>query len=176
MNAITLVVGAAMLLLGRRLFWVFVVGVGFIFGARLATEYLRLEEAMAWLVAVVGAGLLGAMLAWVAQKVMVVVAGFLAGGYLTHVVVLGWRPDFMPGLAFVVGGMVGAILLAVLFDRALIVISSLTGAAVITESLSLAPPWPVAAFTGLVVVGLLVQSRGLGGKKKSPHRERKGEE
>jgi hypothetical protein len=123
------------------------------------------------LVAVLVAGLLGAMLAWVAQKVMVVVAGFLAGGYLTHVVVLGWRPDLMPGIAFVVGGVVGAILLVVLFDWALIVISSLTGAAVVAEALPLTEPWPVLVFLGLLLVGLLVQSRGLVGKKKDRERE-----
>lgn len=155
-----------MLVLGRRLFWVFVVGMGFVFGARLATEYLKLESGMEWLVAVLVAGLLGAMLAKLAQKIVVVVAGFLAGGYLAHVVVLGGRPDLMPGIAFLVGGVVGAILLVVLFDWALIVISSLTGAAVIAEALPLTDPWPVPVFLGLVLVGLLVQSRGLRGKKK----------
>jgi hypothetical protein len=174
MMPISLVVGAALLLLGRRLFWVFVLGVGFVFGARLATEFFQMEEGMVWLVAVLVAGILGAMMAWLAKKVVVVVAGFMAGGYLAHVVVLGWLPDLMPGIAFVVGGVVGAILLVVLFDWALIVISSLTGAAVIMEVLPLTAPWPVVAFFGLVLVGFWVQSRGLGRKDKDASRDREG--
>ncbi|MBX3747990.1 MAG: DUF4203 domain-containing protein [Verrucomicrobiae bacterium] len=173
MMPISLVLGGAMLVLGRRLFWVFVVGTGFILGARLATELLGESAGWGWLAAVLGAGLLGALLALLAQKVAVAVAGFLAGGYLAHALVLHYRWDEAPPwVAFVVGGAVGSFLLMVLFDWALIAISSLTGAAVITEQIPVEPPWPVAVFLGLLVLGLAVQARGMRRRPAPPRGER----
>ncbi|MFN2155172.1 MAG: hypothetical protein ACK2UX_08035, partial [Anaerolineae bacterium] len=55
-------VGAALLLLGRRLYWLFVAGAGFVIGATLSAELLQAESAWMRLLAAIAAGLVGLML------------------------------------------------------------------------------------------------------------------
>jgi hypothetical protein len=61
----------------------------------------------------------------------------------------------------VIGGIVGAILLLVLFDWALIVVSSLIGAHLIQSAIVLPASGSTIVFIGLVVLGILVQAASL---------------
>jgi hypothetical protein len=56
---------------------------------------------------------------------------------------------------------VGAILLLVLFDWALIVVSSLIGAHLIQSTIVLPPSGSTIVFIGLVILGILVQATSL---------------
>src|SRR5262245_29252329 len=56
-----ILIGAALLLFGRRLFWLFVAGVGFVVAAQLATTSLRGQPQWLILVIAVGVGVLGAL-------------------------------------------------------------------------------------------------------------------
>lgn len=167
--ALHLGVGAAILLFGRRLFWLFLAGTGFVVGALAATRALEGASSEVVLTVAIVAGLLGALLARFAQKVAVLVAGALAGGYLGHAVALGLPQRLHPWAAVAIGAIAGAILLACLFNWALIALSSLTGAAVISQHIPVPPPWPTAAFALLLLVGLAVQAGQLRrkGRKKS---------
>src|SRR5215813_10822312 len=80
---VSIVVGALILFFGRRLFWLFVAAVGFWMGVEL-TPYL-LQHPPPWLAVVVALflGVLGAVLAFILQKVAIAIAGFLVGGHLT---------------------------------------------------------------------------------------------
>jgi len=171
MSAATLVVGALLLVLGRRLFWVFLAGTGFLMGAWLSVEFLGQQPESVRLAAAVVLGFLGAMLALMAQKVAVGLGGFLAGVYLGQVlssVVMAQAPVWVMAL---VGGVLGAILLSMLFNWALIVLSSLLGAAVISQNLPLPAPWPPLVFVVLLLVGLAWQSRQYTGRKGSKKKE-----
>src|SRR3974377_1590177 len=75
---IGILVGAAILLLGRKLFWLFVGAMGFVLGAEIATQVTH-EPVLILLVAI-GLGILGALLAVLFQKVAVGLVGFFAGG------------------------------------------------------------------------------------------------
>jgi hypothetical protein len=161
MPLIAILVGIAMLLFGRRLFWVFVAGIGFVSGALLAAEFLSEQEAWVLLVAAVVAGVVGALLALLAQKIAIGIAGFLAGGYLGHIIAESAGGGDYAWLAFVVAGVLGAVLLIALFDWALILLSSLTGAAVVSQHVPWETPWPAVTFLVLLVVGLAVQIRQL---------------
>jgi len=58
----------------------------------------------------------------------------------------------------IVGGIAGAILVAVVFDWALILLSSLVGASAIMEGLKLANPYAWIGLLVLCVIGVLVQA------------------
>jgi hypothetical protein len=61
-------------------------------------------------------------------------------------------------LVFIVGGIIFAVLIGVLFEWALIILSSITGATLITQSLRLQAALLLPLFAVLVVTGILVQA------------------
>ena len=71
---VSLLVGIAVLLLGRKLFWLFVGAVGFVIGLGLAFQLLVEQPEWLILIAALVIGLAGAVLAIFAQKVAVVIA------------------------------------------------------------------------------------------------------
>ena len=158
-------VGAALLIFGRKAFWLFVAGVGFVAGLQLATRTFELEPG--WILIVIAgvAGLLGALLALVFQSIGIGLAGFLGGGYIALSLfdATGWGQrlladlPYRSGLIFIAGGVLGAILIGVLFDWALIVLSSVIGATLISQ----ATPFELLVRMGLFVVlaatGVVVQ-------------------
>lgn len=163
--------GLALLLAGRRIFWLLLGVVGFFFGFDLASRVLGLESEGLGLLIGLFAGLLGIFVAIFLQKVAIGVAGFLIGGYLTATL-LGVGPgEISIGtlLAFAVGGIVCAFLALWLFEAALILLSSIAGAAILggalEEMLDLAPAAAALGFLVLVVVGIAVQA-GIGPRKR----------
>ena len=160
MPIITLLVGIALLLFGRRLFWLFVAALGFAVGLQLA-PYL-MQNPPLWLSLAVSLvlGLVGALLAFLLQKLAIGVAGFLVGGRIAVAVVAAFMVQHAQyyGITFVIGGILGAILLLLLFDWALIIFSSIEGARLIASSVHL----PSTGLTILVVVltifGIIVQA------------------
>ena len=63
MDVIGVLAGIALLVLGRKLFWLFVGVVGFVAGAALATQLFEIQPDWLVIVFALGAGLLGALLA-----------------------------------------------------------------------------------------------------------------
>ncbi|MGE4181852.1 MAG: hypothetical protein AB7J34_18670, partial [Limisphaerales bacterium] len=114
---------------------------------------------------------LGALVAFKAQKIAVGLGGFLAGAYLGNALWAAFQFPIPGWVAPIVGGILGAILLAALFNWTLIALSSLLGAALIVQNVAIPAPWPVPAFLGLLVVGLAVQARGYSGRKSAPEKK-----
>lgn len=171
MPVATLAVGIGLLLFGRRLFWLFLAGTGFLAGAWLSVEFLGGQSDAVQLGAAVALGVVGALVAFKAQKIAVGLGGFLAGAYLAHALQGATAfagPAWVP---VVVGGIVGALLLAALFNWALIALSSLLGAAVVAQNAPIPPPWPVVAFVVLLALGLAIQTRQFRGKKSSKEKK-----
>ena len=77
-----LFLGIALLVMGRRLFWLFLGGVGFVAGFDFAERILHDQTQSVILIIALFAGALGAMVAIFLQNFAVVAGGFLAGGYL----------------------------------------------------------------------------------------------
>ena len=166
MSWVTLGVGIALLLFGRRLFWLFLAGTGFAIGAWLSVAFLRDQPEFVTLGAAIVLGIAGAMLAFMAQKLAVGLGGFFAGAYLGNAFQLAFPLNVPVWVPPVVGGIVGALLLAALFNWALIALSSLLGAAVIAQNVPLVSPWPVVLFFALLCFGLALQTRQIAGRKK----------
>jgi len=174
MLAANWVVGIALILFGRRLFWLFLAGTGFAVGAWLSVMFLEGQSDAVKLVAAIALGVVVALVAFKAQKIAVGLGGFLAGAYVGNALHLA-LPFNVPGwVAPILGGIVGAILLAALFNWALIVLSSLLGAAVIFPHVTLAPPWPIVVFIVLLIFGLSIQSRQYA-RRKAPAEKKKSE-
>jgi MFS family permease len=158
-TTVTLILGALLLLLGRKLFWLFVGAAGFLAGMSLAQTYLGGHSETTALVAGAALGLVGIFLALFLQKIAIGAAGFFAGGYFAMNLAaaslgLSGSSEYV---AFVIGGILGAVLLSMLFDWALIVLSSLVGAVLITQSFHV-HDMPLLVF-GLALVGILIQAR-----------------
>lgn len=152
-----LIAGLALLILGRRLFWLALAALGFVAGMTYANEFLPGQSEGTALLIGLAAGVIGALLAVFLQKVAIGAAGFLAGGYL----VLGLMRliDAEPSaLGFVIGGVIGLILIYPLFDWGLIILSSLAGALILVQTLEAARAVSAIVFTVAFVFGLILQT------------------
>jgi len=159
MPLIRVLIGMSLLVSGRQLFWFFVAAVGFVFGMDVAAQSLRgASPAMITLIAL-AAGAVGALLAYVLQGIVILVSGFIAGGHIATMIVALTAPGIMSfEAAFVIGGVIGAILLGFLFDWALIVLSSLFGADLLTEAANFSPTAGLVLFFAAALAGIILQA------------------
>src|SRR5882762_297547 len=75
-------IGIVILLFGRKLFWLCVAAVGFLAGIELAPHLITEPSPLLQLTVAQVLGLLGALLAFLLQKIAIAVVGFLAGAKL----------------------------------------------------------------------------------------------
>ena len=137
LNVISLILGGALLVAGRKLFWLFVGVAGFVTGLALATRFWHGSEVTVILVGL-AAGVIFALLAIFLQTLAIGAAGFLAGGYAltTLLATLAGRAGTFSLITYVVGGILGVLLVIFLFDWALITLSSLAGASLVIQAFS----------------------------------------
>jgi len=168
MPIVNILVGVALLFFGRRAFWLFVAGAGFVAGLSLANKLLNVPESVG-LVIGIGVGLLAALLAVFVQRFAINLAGFLVGGYIVLQVLPMLNIEgswWTTVLAFIIGGVIGVILVGMFLDWALISLSTLAGAALVTNALNLSSGLGMTAFVVLIVFGVVFQGRGLRGHKR----------
>jgi hypothetical protein len=132
-NLVSAIFGLVLLLFGRRLFWFFVAAAGFSAGMFIARDQLHLESQMLVLAIALLAGLIGALLSIFLQKLAIAVAGFAAAGYLCATLLTRLKWDSFAWIGFILGGIIGAVLLLTVFEWALIILSSLIGAAFVAD-------------------------------------------
>jgi len=159
-----IITGGLLLVLGRKLFWLYVALLGFAAGLTLASRVFNVQPE--WLQLVIGIvfGIIGAILAYFFQEIAVALAGFLAGAAIAVALMssITGAPaptgDVTTWIVFFVGGVVGAILAVMLFDWALIILSSLVGALLVTQGLQQSGliGWVITAV--LFVVGVIIQA------------------
>src|SRR6266478_1077223 len=156
-------IGIVVLFFGRKLFWLCVAAVGFLAGIELAPHLVNEPSPLLQLAVAIVLGLLGALLAFLLQKIAIALVGFLAGGKLTGAIAAAFFVHYAQysTIIFVVGGLIGAILLLALFDWALIVVSSFIGAHMIQNAIVLPPSGSTIVFLGLAVIGMVVQAASL---------------
>src|SRR5687768_12061063 len=158
LSIISIILGVALLIAGHRLFWLFVGAAGFVAGLQLATQFWQGPEILAIIVGLV-VGVIFALLAIFLQGVAIGVAGFLAGGYILTVLadMIGLNQGAFSWIVYLIGGIVGVLLVIFLFDWALITLSSLAGASLITQALLLPSGMGGMVFLALVIVGVVIQ-------------------
>ena len=155
---LNVVLGGALLVAGRKLFWLLVGTIGFLIGIGLAARLIHGSELITVVVGLL-LGVVFAMLAIFLQSVAIGLAGFLGGGYVLLGIasLLGLTDTTVSLVAFVVGGIAGVILVGVLFDWALISISAFAGASMIVQGLGLQPAAAALPYLGLMLLGVLIQ-------------------
>ena len=70
---------------------------------------------------------------------------------------LGLNQGAFSWIVYLIGGIIGALLVVFLFDWALIVLSSLAGASLISQALLLPAGIAGVIFLALVIVGIVIQ-------------------
>lgn len=156
---ISVIIGVAILLFGRKLFWLFVAALGFAVGLEIAAYFMKEPPQWMTLLVALGCGLIGAMLAILLQKLAIAIAGFIAGGRIAWAVAAAFFVEHAHyrGLTFVIGGILGALLLLSLFDWVLILLSSIEGAHLIGNGITLPEKGALILFIALAVIGVIVQ-------------------
>ena len=110
---IGVLIGVVVLFFGRKLFWLCVAAVGFAVGVEIAPLLVNESSSLLALLIALVFGVLGALLALFLQKVAIAVLGFLAGGKLATAIAASFFVHYAQysTIIFVIGGVIGAILL-----------------------------------------------------------------
>src|SRR6266480_5706457 len=163
-------IGAVVLFFGRKLFWLCVAAIGFAAGVTLASHIVSEPTPLLQLSFAILLGFIGALLALFVQKLAIGLAGFIAGGRFAVGLIATFVAQYASHywLIFIIGGLIGTVLLLMLFDWALIFVSSLIGAHLITSAISLPPSGEVLLFSALVLFGVLVQAASMRKKSLAP--------
>jgi hypothetical protein len=178
LTVIGVLVGFLLLLFGRRLYWLFVAGIGFLTGLEIAPRLLPGQPEWVILVAALALALVGTVLAIVAQKFIIALVGFLAGGGTGVLLLrtLGVDSDAVAWLVYLTAGVVGVVLVLALFEWGLILLSSLAGANLIVggvgESIRFSQRIALVAMIVVAVIGIIVQASWLGAppRRRQPER------
>ncbi len=160
---VSAMVGAIVLFFGRKLFWLCVAAVGFAAGVEMAPHVLQQPTPMLQLSIALVLGFIGALLALFLQKLAIGVVGFAAGGRLAVGLAASFTFEWAHSywVVFIVGGIVGAILLIALFGWALVLASSLIGAFLIVGAITLPPTGATIVLIALTILGVVVQTAAL---------------
>jgi hypothetical protein len=159
MAVVNLLVGILLVFYGRTLYWLFIAVAGFLMGMELATVLLPdVSEGMRLLLALL-AGVAGALVGIVAQRIAFAIAGLFAGGYLGLLLARSFAAPGEPMIWFAVGAVLGSILASSVMDWAIIVLSSLVGSAAITDQFVRDRSLATLVFLAIAVVGIVVQAR-----------------
>ena len=158
-NTINLLLGAVLLVAGRKLFWLFVGVLGFVTGIQVAARFWNGPEWTAILIGIV-VGIIFALLAVFIEALAIGVAGFLAGGFIltTFTNMLGLNNGFVFWILYAIGGVIGLVLILLLFDWALVILSALAGASLIVQSFSPGGGAAGLIFILLFILGILIQA------------------
>ena len=154
------VAGLLLLFLGRQLYTALIGLVGFFVVYGIPQDLLSLTSEIRLLMAV-GVGVLAALLAFIVRKVAVALAGALlgAGAALWAISFYGVRWDVLWWIVIAAAAVLGAWVLRVVFETALIVVSSFIGALLIMAAVGLEGLPAHAGVALLIVVGVAFQMR-----------------
>jgi hypothetical protein len=156
-HIVQLLLGCVVLLAGRNLFWLFIALAGFLAGFTLAGIWLVDQSLILHVAVALGAGLIGALLALLFERVAFALAGFYAAAYLALILIDRIGVTAGENVIIVVSGLVGALIAALVMDWAIIALSALVGAAAIVATFAMPPMIEIAVFIVLVAVGVAVQ-------------------
>jgi hypothetical protein len=161
LNALLLVIGLILVLLGRKVYLISIGILGFLGGLYLFTAFLGTAHDWRSLLFALLFGTVGSLLAFALHKAAWLFGGFCGGGVLALYLndATGMFNVGSPVTLFLIGGGAGAILFLLVLDWALVLVTTLTGAALISWQSHLAGGAFQGLFFGLTAAGLLIQGR-----------------
>jgi hypothetical protein len=157
-SLVSLLVGGALLFFGGRYYWLVAGGVGFLFGTNIGSAPdggLITGSAIAMGILF---GIIAAVAAIFVTKFALGMTGFIVGGiFMVRLIeAIGWNLGSSLA-AFLIGGILGLILVIASQDWALIFLSVITGAGIILNTLELDPATTNFVYIVLVILGFVVQ-------------------
>ena len=157
LTIISLAGGGILLFFGRRLYWFVIASAGFAGGILIGHKVFPPEPVWLILAAPVLIGIIVAILSIFLQKLALRVTGMLAGGFLGYTIAAELIARPWPLVGLLIGSIIGFWLVMILFDWALIMLSSLSGTALICQQAPLdrEPRFILAAV--LLLLGIAVQ-------------------
>jgi hypothetical protein len=152
--------GSILLVAGKKLYWFFVGVIGAIAGLFISETFFHPQSWGDRVLVAVGIGAAFAILALILQRIMIGVAGFIAGGYLgvSLIDTLQLPVTEYRWVVFILGGLVGILIVKMLFDLSLVIISSSAGAILITRAINLDGAKSLIVLLVLILAGIIVQS------------------
>lgn len=159
MSVITVGIGFMILIAGRPVYPVFVGGICFLLGGLLDQRYDLTPAAWGVLAGPVIFAVLGFLAAFAFRRWAAYIAGFGAGGYVIYSLPQVFKANISWGtpLTFVIAGALFVTLLLIVFDAALLFLSSLTAVTMILGNARFGRLEPVAIFLILLVFGMITQ-------------------
>jgi hypothetical protein len=159
MNTIIIVIGFIILVSAHQSSWLFVGGVSLIFGSLIAQEFKITRNEIELIIFSMTAGILGGLLVAYFKRVMIALAGFIAGGYICFYLptALGWDTSWINWVFILLAATISAVIILLWGSLPLILISSLLGATVVAQYLQIGSVGPTGLFIVLSVFGLISQ-------------------
>ncbi len=150
------VIGGILLFLGHELNFLFAGAMAALLGFRLTPLLPAQWPAWADYAFIIALGVIAAVVVLLNERAGYFISGFLAGGLL---LVEYWAPDTLtvPWLPFVIGGIIGALIIGIFTDWALILVTAAIGAAYLLNLFVLDPMLEILIGAGLFIVGVLTQ-------------------
>ena len=150
------VIGAIILFLGRELNFVFAGGIAALFAFRVLPMLPDSWPAWADTAFIIGVAVIAAAITMINEKFGYYVSGFIGGGYF---LIEYFAPggSNIPLIPFFVGSVIGAFIMGIFTEWAMMVISCVAGAYLIADLFTLRTEAKMLVSGGLFMLGALVQ-------------------
>ena len=150
------VIGGILLFLGHELNFLFAGAMAALLGFRLIPMLPPQWPAWSDYVFIIGLGVIAAVAVLLNERLGYFISGFLAGGLF---LVEYYAPNTLtvPLLPFVVGGVIGALIIGVFTDWALILVTAAIGSYYLINLFVLDPMLEILIGAGLFIVGAVTQ-------------------
>jgi hypothetical protein len=159
MNALYIVLGFILLTTGNQLPWIFVAVAGFIFGNLIGQQpFLGLSGNSLTLFAI-GTAIIGGLLVIYFRRIMVVLAGLLAGAYICYYLptALGWSTAWITWWILVIAGVASATIIFIWNTLPLILITSLFGTTLVIQYTNFQSIGEIVIFVVFLLFGITAQ-------------------
>ena len=156
MQVMRAVIGGVFLFLGRELNFFFAAGMAALIGLRLTPLLPPQWPAWSDYAFMLGLALLAAAICIRKERIGYFLSGLLVGSYF---LVEYYEPGVLtlPLLPFLVGGVIGSVIIGIFTEWALMLVSCLVGAYFLTGLFTLSPTAELLVGGGLFVIGALTQ-------------------
>jgi hypothetical protein len=150
------VIGGILLFLGRELNFLFAAAMAAFIGFRLSPRLPAQWPPWGDIAFVATLALVAAIIALINERIGYFLSGFLAGGFFL-IEYFAPNASTLPAIPFIVGGVIGSLILGLLTEWAMILVSSGIGAAYVLNLFRLDPTAEILVGAGLFIIGALTQ-------------------